>query len=82
MEIQFHELYFALNSIAGAFAIGVAALGGTIGVAIATRALLESIARQPEMEGKLRTWFIVGFAVIESIVLYAFIVTLMLITKK
>jgi F-type H+-transporting ATPase subunit c len=60
-----------------AIALGVGAGLGTIGPGIGVGyifgKLIESVARQPEMEPQLSTIRWIGFAVVEAIVFYAFI---------
>ncbi|HCL57206.1 MAG TPA: ATP synthase F0 subunit C [Spirochaetia bacterium] len=67
--------------LAAGLAIGIAALGSAIGMGLATKGAVESIARQPEMEGKIRTILIIGLAMIESLALYALVIALMLLNK-
>lgn len=61
-------------SLAAAFAIGVAAFGGAIGQAKAAAAALDGIARNPAAQGKIFVPMIIGLALIESLVLYAFVI--------
>ncbi len=63
---------------AAAFAIGVAALGGTTAQGRATSAALEGIARQPSAAARIQTPMILGLALIESLVLFAFVVAFLL----
>jgi F-type H+-transporting ATPase subunit c len=67
----------------GAFAaLGAGgAIGSAIGIGIANGKLIEAIARQPESEKKVRTWFILGFVFMETQTLYAFIFAIMLFGK-
>jgi F-type H+-transporting ATPase subunit c len=66
---------------AAAFAIAIAALGGTTGQGRATAAALEGIARQPSAAPRIQTPMILGLALIESLVLFAFVVAYMLLGK-
>ncbi|MSP24385.1 MAG: F0F1 ATP synthase subunit C [Myxococcales bacterium] len=63
---------------AAAFAIGIAALGGTTAQGRATSAALEGIARQPSAAPRIQTPMILGLALIESLVLFAFVVAFLL----
>lgn len=54
-----------------ALAIGLAALGGTTAQGKATAAALEGIARQPSAAPRIQTPLILGLAMIESLVLFA-----------
>lgn len=59
-------------------AIGLAALGGGMGQGRAAAAALEGMARNPSASGKLFTPFIIGLALIESLVIYALVIAFML----
>ena len=61
-------------AIGAALEIGLAALGGAMGQGRAAAAALEGIARNPSASGKVFTPFILGLALIESLVLMAFLV--------
>ena len=63
---------------AAAFAIGIAALGGTLGQGRAVSAALEGIARQPSAAPRIQTPMILGLALIESLVLFAFLIAIIL----
>lgn len=70
-----------LLGLGAAFAIGMAALGGTLGQGRATSAALEGIARQPSAQSRILTPMILGLALIESLVLFAFTVAYLLQDK-
>lgn len=61
-------------SLAAALAIGIAAFGGSIGQGRTAAAALEGIARNPAAQGKIFVPMIIGLALIESLVLYAFVI--------
>ena len=50
----------------GIIALGLAALGATIGNGIIVGTILNAVARQPELENKLRTFMFLGIAIIEG----------------
>lgn len=56
----------------------VAVAGPGVGLAIAVKAMLESIARQPETEKKLSTYFWAGAGLIEACAIYALVVALLI----
>jgi len=64
------------KSIAAAIAISVAAFGCALGQGRAAAAALEGIARNPNASGKLLVPMILGLALIESLVIYAFVIAL------
>ena len=67
--------YLALGA---GLAIGLAALGGTFGQGNAVRAALEGIARNPDAADKIQTPMILGLALIESLVIFGFVVAFLL----
>lgn len=70
-----------LGTIGGSIAIGLAVLGGALGQGRAASSALEGIARNPGAAAKIQTPMILGLALIESLVLLAFVVALMIIGK-
>lgn len=67
-----------LLAIAAGLAIGVAALGGAFAQAKTAAAALDGIARNPAAQGKIFTPMIIGLALIESLVIYAFVIAFFL----
>ena len=65
--------------IAIGFGVPIAAIGGALGQGKAASAALEGIARQPEAAGKIQTAMIIGLALIESLVIYALLIGLVLL---
>ena len=63
-----------LVAIAAAIAIGLAVLGGTSAQGKAAAAALEGMARNPAASDKLFTPLILSLALIESLVILAFLV--------
>lgn len=61
-------------SLAAAIAISVAAFGGALGQGKTAAAALDGIARNPAAQGKIFVPMIIGLALIESLVLYAFVI--------
>ena len=68
-----------LKAIAAGIAVGVAAAGGAVGMGLATAKSTESIARQPEAEGKVRTTLMLGLVFIETAIIYALLVVILII---
>ncbi len=64
---------------AAAFAVGIAAGAAAIGMGIAIAKSAESISRQPEAEGSIRTALMLGLVFIETVVIYALIVAILVI---
>ena len=53
--------------------------GGGSGMGLATAKSTESIARQPEAEGKVRTTLMLGLVFIETAIIYALLVVILII---
>ncbi len=64
--------------IGAGLAIGLGVVGGTLGQGRAAAAALEGIARNPGAAARIQTPMILGLALIESLVLIAFVVAFML----
>lgn len=67
-----------LIAIAAGLAIGIAALGGAFAQAKTAVSALDGIARNPAAQGKIFTPMIIGLALIESLVIYAFVIAFFL----
>ena len=67
------------KAIAAAIAIGLGALGGAIGMGLAIFKSVDGISRQPEADGKIRTTLMLGLVFIETVVIYALIVTILIV---
>jgi len=68
-------------AIGAAIAIGLAVLGGGLGQGRAAAAALEGISRNPGAAPRIQTPMILGLALIESLVLFAFIIAFILTGK-
>lgn len=68
-----------LKSIAAGLAIGIAAGGGGIGMGLAAAKSAEGISRQPEAEDKIRTMMMLGLVFIETAIIYALLVVILII---
>lgn len=68
-----------LKSIAVGLAIGLAAAGGGIGMGLTAAKSAESISRQPEVEGKIRATMMLGLVFIETAIIYALLVVILII---
>jgi F-type H+-transporting ATPase subunit c len=68
----------SMLGLAAAIAIGLAALGGTTAQGKAVAAAVEGIARQPSAAPRIQTPMILGLALIESLVLFAFVIAFLL----
>lgn len=67
------------KALAAAIAVGVTAAAGAIAMGMATAKSAECIARQPEAEGKIRTTMMLGLVFIETAIIYALLVVILII---
>jgi F-type H+-transporting ATPase subunit c len=65
-------------AIAAGLAIGLAVIGGGLGQGRAAAAALEGISRNPGAAPRIQTPMILGLALIESLVLFAFLIAFQL----
>lgn len=68
----------AMAALGGAIAIGLAVLGGATAQGRAAAAALEGISRNPGAASRIQTPMILGLALIESLVLFAFVIAFLL----
>jgi F-type H+-transporting ATPase subunit c len=71
----------AVIALAAGFGIAIAAFGGALGQSRAIAAGLEGIARNPSAQNKIFIPMIVGLALIESLVIYALVISFVLVGK-
>ena len=70
----------SIYAIAAVIAVFVGAFAA-IGMAIAVSKAIDSIARQPEAESKIRTTLLLGLAFIETTAIYGLFIAIMLVIK-
>ncbi len=70
---------YVFSAVAAGFGIAIAALGCGIGQGMAVRGAVEGIARNPEASGKVTVTMLIGLAMIESLTIYALVISLILI---
>jgi len=68
-------------ALAAGFGVSIAAFGGALGQAKVIASALDGIGRNPGASGKIVTPMIIGLAMIESLVIYSLVVSLLLIFK-
>lgn len=67
------------KALAAAITVGLAAAAGAIGMGIAIAKSVEGISRQPEAEGKIRTSLMLGLVFVETAIIYALIIAVLII---
>jgi F-type H+-transporting ATPase subunit c len=68
--------------ITSGFALALAALGGALGQGKAVASAAEAIARNPGAAGEIRGALILGLVLIESLVIYVLLISLILFFLK
>lgn len=69
----------SMKAIAAAITVGLAAAAGAVSMGHAISKSADSIARQPEAESKIRTTLMLGLVFIETAIIYALIVAVLII---
>lgn len=67
------------KAIAAAIVVGLAAAAGAIGMGLAIAKSVDGIARQPEAEGKIRTTLMLGLVFVETAIIYALVIAILII---
>ena len=70
------EIFAAYSVLAASVGLGLAALGGAIGMGNTAAATIAGTARNPGLGGKLMTTMFIALAMIEAQVIYALVVSL------
>ena len=78
-EVQEEDNSIGLKAVAAGIAVGIAAAGGAVGMGIVAGKSTEGISRQPEAEGKIRTTMMLGLVFIETAIIYALLVVILII---
>ncbi|OGO40908.1 MAG: ATP synthase F0 subunit C [Chloroflexi bacterium RBG_16_57_9] len=68
----------AARQVGAGLAIGLGAIGPGIGVGLLVMGALQSIGRNPEAAGEIRTNMILGIAFAEAIAIYALVIAFLL----
>ena len=74
-----NEMLLSYSAIAAGVGLGIAALGGAIGMGSTAAATISGMARNPGVGGKLMTTMFIALAMIEAQVIYTLVVALILL---
>ncbi|MCD4698477.1 MAG: ATP synthase F0 subunit C [Bacteroidales bacterium] len=72
-------LNVAIAKMGAGIGAGIAAIGAGIGIGQIGKSTVESIARQPEAAGDIRSNMIVAAALIEGVAFFAIVVCLLIV---
>ena len=67
-----------LKAVAHGLVYGLAAIGPGVGIGLVFASAIEAMARQPETAGETRTTMFLGFALIEALALFGFVLAFIL----
>ena len=71
----------AIIALAAALAIAVSTIFPALGQGKTAAAAMESIARQPEAAGNIRSTLIIAMALMEALTIYGLLIAFMLVSK-
>lgn len=71
--------FFAWCMVAAGIGMGLGSIGTGIGQGIAIKAACEGVARNPGASGKILTTMMIGLAMIESLAIYVFVVSMIIL---
>ena len=75
-DVDGESMIKAYSTIAAGVGLGLAALGGAIGMGHTTAATIAGTARNPGLGGKLMTTMFIALAMIEAQVIYTLVIAL------
>src|SRR5438128_10829922 len=73
------HLYLAALALGAGIGLPIAVIGAGIGQGLVGNGAMQGLARQPEAAGRIQTAMIIALALIESLVIYALLIALLLI---
>jgi F-type H+-transporting ATPase subunit c len=71
-----------VTTIGAGIVAGGAAIGAGIGNALVISSMLNGMARQPELEGKLRSNMFIGVGLVEAVPIIAIVIAFMILFTK
>lgn len=71
----------AIIAIAAAISIAVSTIAPALGQGKTAAAAMESIARQPDAAGEIRSSLIISMAMMEALTIYGLLIAFMLVAK-
>ncbi len=68
-----------IKALSAALAVAIGVLGPALGEAHIAGKTMEAVSRNPEMSGKMFTNMLIGMAFVESLGVYCFLISLILL---
>jgi F-type H+-transporting ATPase subunit c len=72
----------SISALGAGLAFGIGAIGPALGIGMIGSKTVESMARQPEMAGRLQTTMFIALALAEAIALLGFVLAFVLMGAK
>jgi F-type H+-transporting ATPase subunit c len=71
--------FFTMSVLAAGICIALGTVGTGIGQGLAVKSAVEGVSRNPGASGKIMTTMLIGLAMIESLAIYALVVSLIIL---
>ncbi len=71
--------FFTMCVLAAGIGMGIGTLGTGIGQGLAVKSAVEGVSRNPGASGKILTNMMIGLAMIESLAIYALVISLIIL---
>ena len=71
----------AIYALAAAITMALSTIGPALGQGMVAKAAMESIARQPDAAGNIRSTLIVSMALMEALTIYGLLIAFMILSK-
>lgn len=71
--------FFTMCVLAAGLGMGIGTIGTGIGQGLAVKSAVEGVSRNPGASGKILTNMMIGLAMIESLAIYALVVSLIIL---
>ena len=78
-EAETQDNTVGMKAIAAAISIGAVGVAGALAMGMSISKSNESVARQPEAAGKIQTQLMLGLVFIETAIIYALIVAILIV---
>ena len=78
-EAETQDNTVGMKAIAAAVSIGLVGVAGALAMGMSISKSNESVARQPEAAGKIQTQLMLGLVFIETAIIYALIVAILIV---
>lgn len=69
----------SIKAVAAGAVLGIVALAGVVGMTLIIRKALDGTTRQPEADAKIRSSMMLGLVFVETLIIYALIVAILIV---